>query len=58
MRTNMKKKDMSGTCGFKDVEMYYKCENGEISNLEFLEYFNNNCGKCKYMCEICMYGEE
>ena len=41
----MQKQDMSATCGFKDVELYYD------------EYWNNNCGKCVHMVEICMYGE-
>ena len=55
---NTNKQDMSATCGFKDVELYYKRERGEITNQEFKEYWNKNCSKCIHMVEICMYGEE
>ena len=24
---------------------------------EWNKWFDEHCGKCKYMCEICMYGE-
>ena len=52
------KLDMSKTCGFKDAEIWYKYYNGEISAKEFDEYHNNNCLKCIYASDICMYGEE
>ena len=25
---------------------------------EWNKWFGEHCGKCKYMCEICMYGED
>lgn len=53
----MDKIDMSSICGFKDAEMWYKCYNREITDEEFNIYWDNNCGKCVHMCEICMYGE-
>lgn len=49
---------MSSTCGFKDMEMWCKRASGEITDEEFYVYWNSNCGKCLYMCEICMCGEE
>ena len=53
----MDKIDMSSTCGFKDAEMWHKHYNHEITDEEFNKYWDNNCGKCIHMCEICMYGE-
>ena len=53
----MQKQDMSATCGFRDVELYYKLKDGEITQEEYDEYWNNNCGKCVHMVKICMYGE-
>ena len=53
----MQKQDMSATCEFRDVELYYKLKNGEITQEEYDEYWNNNCSKCIHMVEICMYGE-
>jgi hypothetical protein len=45
---------MSKTCGFKDAEMYYDRESGEITEEEFNQYWDNNCGKCficvKFVC--------
>jgi len=55
---NQYNQDMSATCGFKDTAMYYKREIGEITEGEYFEYYDNNCGKCIYMWEICMCGEE
>lgn len=55
---NNTKQDMSATCGFKDSEMWHKRDQGEISDNEFDSYWDNNCGKCIHMCEICMCGEE
>ena len=54
----MSKQDMSKECGFKEMEMFYKHYNGEITVEELDEYYNNNCMKCIYMYEICMYGAE
>lgn len=52
------KLDMSKECGFKDAEMWHKCSSGEITQEELNIYWNNYCGKCVYMNEICMCGEE
>jgi hypothetical protein len=54
----MNKQDMSKECGFKDADMYYARESSKITDEEFNQYWDNNCGKCLYMCEICMCGEE
>jgi hypothetical protein len=54
----MDKQDMSKECGFKDIEMFYKRYNGEISQQEHDEYYKKFCGKCEYASDICMYGEE
>jgi hypothetical protein len=53
----MQKQDMSVTCGFREMELYYKHYYGEISTEEYDEYLNNNCSKCIHMAVICMYGE-
>lgn len=53
----MQKQDMSATCGFKDVELYYNLQDGEIAQEEYNKYWDNNCSKCEYMIEICTYGE-
>jgi len=47
---------MSKHCKFADLDMMLKRENGEITNEEFQKWYDENCGKCIHMCEICMYG--
>lgn len=50
--------DMSKKCGFKYYEYRkLKAENA-LSQDEWNNWYGNNCSKCKYMCEICMYGED
>ena len=51
-------KDMSSKCGIKYFEMCIQERDGQITDEEFQEWFADNCAKCSYMCEICMYGEE
>lgn len=46
------KQDMSKTCEFK-----YQ-EKREMSQEEWQKWYDSNCAKCQYMCEICMYGEK
>jgi hypothetical protein len=53
----MQKQDMSEMCEFKNVELYYKLQNGEITQEEYDNYWDNYCSKCEYMNEICMYGD-
>lgn len=43
------KYDMSDKCGF-----LYE----EPRTPEWEQWYMENCDKCCYMCEICMYGEE
>lgn len=52
------KQDMSGTCEFKYNE-YWQDTNVHrtMSEAKWREWYNAHCGKCKYMCEICMYDE-
>ena len=52
------KQDMSNCCKFKYDEYwmnanYYKTMSQEV----WLNWYRDNCGKCQYMSEICMYGE-
>ena len=50
--------DMSKKCGFKYYEYRKLKSENALSQDEWNNWYNNNCGKCKYMCEICMYGED
>lgn len=52
------KQDMSKTCGLGYQEMVLKKSRNDISQGEFTNWYNEHCANCKYMCEICMYGEE
>lgn len=52
------KEDMSKTCGFKYNEFWTAFNRRIISKDEWNKWYNENCGRCKYMCEICMYGED
>ena len=53
------KKDMSNECGFHYDEYWIKAnQNHTMSHEEWTQWYNAYCGQCKYMCEICMYGEE
>lgn len=54
----MKKYDMSKTCNLKYFDMYGMCLKHHITSEEFSSWYDQHCGQCKYMCEICMYGEE
>lgn len=56
---NMGKTDMSGTCDFKYREYWLDANYFHTMTPDkWKEWFNEHCGKCKYMCEVCMYGEE
>jgi hypothetical protein len=52
-------KDMSETCGmhYFEYEAAAKVDH-TMPVSEFKQYYNEHCADCKYMCEICMYGEE
>ena len=54
----MDKLDMSKNCGFNDVEMWHKRDRNEITQEEYDIWVTNNCSKCTYSSDICMYGEE
>lgn len=58
---NMKqvKQDMSQSCGFGYNDYWIKAnELHTMSQEDWKEWYGEHCGKCQYMCEICMYGEE
>lgn len=57
---NMPEKcDMSGTCGFKYDEYWMKVNHYHtMPQDEWNKWYNEHCGKCQYMCEICMHGED
>lgn len=52
------KQDMSKICGLGYQTMWIKRDNGEISEKEFMQWYDEYCAKCFYMNEICMFGEE
>lgn len=53
------KADMSKTCGLKYDEYWMKANfYRTMSQEEWINWYMNNCDKCKYMCEVCMLGEE
>lgn len=51
------KQDMSKTCGFGYQAMWVKRDSGEISEKEFIQWYDEHCANCLYMNEICMLGE-
>lgn len=59
MNKNLYNMDMHDRCGFKYDEYWFKTNiTHEIRTEEFNKWHDSHCGRCKYMCEICMYGEE
>lgn len=51
--------DMSKSCGLKYMENWIKTHlNETMSQNEWSKWYDENCGKCEYMCEVCMYGEK
>ena len=55
----MDKSDMSNLCDFKYEEHWIKANRDRTMPQEdWMKWYMNNCGKCIYMCEICMYGEK
>lgn len=49
---------MSKQCNFKYSEYHVRANILNTMNKEEWEkWFSENCNKCKYMCEVCMYGE-
>jgi hypothetical protein len=54
----MKKYDMSKTCAFKNFDMWKAHVENRITDEEYYSWYDQHCGRCKYMCEICMWGEE
>jgi len=52
------KVDMSEKCGFKYFEYWNQANNlRTMSQDEWNKWYDEHCGKCKYMSEICMHGE-
>lgn len=55
----MDKMNMSSTCGFKYEEYWRKTHMDQTMSQEDLDnYIDENCAKCRYMSDICMYGED
>jgi hypothetical protein len=53
------KQDMSKTCGFKHNEYISAVHvTHTMSAEDWDKWYSKNCANCKYMSEICMYGEE
>lgn len=51
--------DMSGTCGFKYDEYWMRANHYHtMPQDEWNKWYNEHCGRCQYMCEICMHGED
>ena len=53
----MSKIDMSATCGLGQITMKNKRMSGEISEEQFVAWYDSHCGKCIYEHIVCMYGE-
>lgn len=52
------KTDMSKQCGFRYTEYWVSANvDGTMSQEEFNSWYSENCGKCIYMGEVCMYDE-
>lgn len=53
------KEDMSECCDFKYNEYWLAANHlRTMPQDEWNKWFDEHCGKCKYMREICMYREE
>jgi len=52
------KVDNSLYCEFELQNMVTKRDNGEITQEEFEEWYNENCKDCIHMGEVCMFGEK
>ena len=52
------KQDMSKICNLNYETMWCKRDNEEISEEEFMQWYNEHCAKCEWMSEICMCGED
>lgn len=49
------KTDMSCKCG---GDKWFQLYGDEITKEEYEEWYKENCAKCIYAYEVCMYGEE
>lgn len=49
--------DMSDSCNFMYFSMFSKMTSGNISLEEWERWYEDHCGKCEFMNEICMYEE-
>lgn len=53
------KKDMSNSCDFMYQDYWTKANvTHELTQEDWMQWYNEHCANCKYMCEICMYGED
>ena len=52
-------KDMSKTCNMAYQEKWLEANvYGTLSQDEWYKWYNEHCGKCRWMNEVCMYGED
>lgn len=55
----MEKLDMSSTCKFEYNQRWMDANVYKTTSQEdWLKWYREHCLKCKYMCDICMHGEE
>ena len=53
------KKDMSNSCDFMYQDYWTKANvTHELTQEDWMRWYNEHCANCKYMGEICMYGED
>lgn len=51
----MAKVDMSCKCG---GDKWFQLYGDEITKEDYEKWYKENCAKCIYAYEVCMYGEE
>jgi hypothetical protein len=55
----MDKLDMSDTCGQNYESNWYSAHvTRTLSQEKWQKWYSEYCANCKYMCEVCMFGEE
>ena len=55
----MDKKDMTFQCGFKSEDKWYDAHINKTLDIdEYYKWYDNNCAKCVYASDVCMYGED
>lgn len=55
----MIKQDMTFQCGLKSEENWYNAHIDKTLDIdEYYKWYDDNCAKCIYASDVCMYGEE